>query len=103
MNWFEMPLAPIVSREAVMAMANGVRQVLDAEVGLAVTAVANPSESSDLPVGTAFFGLAIGVRIDAVSAAMPGDRNRIREYSVINLLNFLRRELLFGDRKQYKK
>ena len=102
-KWFEMPPAPIVSREAVMAMANGVRQALNAEVGLAVTGVVSPSESSDLPVGTVFFGLAIGDQIDAVSAAMPGDRNRIREYSVINLLNFLRRELLFGDRKQYKK
>jgi nicotinamide-nucleotide amidase len=102
-KWFEMPPGPIVSREAVMAMANGVRQALNAEVGLAVTGVASPSESSDLPVGMVFFGLAIGDQIDAVSAAMPGDRNRIREYSVINLLNFLRRELLFGDRKQYKK
>ena len=102
-KWFEMPSGPIVSREAVMAMANGVRQALNAEVGLAVTGVVSPSESSDLPVGTGFFGLAIGDQIDAVSAAMPGDRNRIREYSVINLLNFLRRELLFGDRKQYKK
>ncbi|SVB01246.1 uncharacterized protein METZ01_LOCUS154100, partial [marine metagenome] len=102
-KWFEMPPGPIVSREAVMAMANGVRQALNAEVGLAVTGVVSPSESSDLPVGTVFFGLAIGDQIDAVSAAMPGDRNRIREYSVINLLNFLRRELLFGDRKQYKK
>ena len=102
-KWFEMPPCPIVSREAVMAMANGVRQALNAEVGLAVTGVVSPSESSDLPVGTVFFGLAIGDQIDAVSAAMPGDRNRIREYSVINLLNFLRRELLFGDRKQYKK
>ena len=102
-KWFEMPPGPIVSREAVMAMANGVRQALNAEVGLAVTGVVSPRESSDLPVGTVFFGLAIGDQIDAVSAAMPGDRNRIREYSVINLLNFLRRELLFGDRKQYKK
>ena len=102
-KWFEMPPGPIVSREAVMAMANGVRQALNAEVGLAVTCVVSPSESSDLPVGTVFFGLAIGDQIAAVSAAMPGDRDRIREYSVINLLNFLRRELLFGDRKQYKK
>jgi nicotinamide mononucleotide (NMN) deamidase PncC len=46
-----------------------------------------------------FFGLAIGDRIEAVSAVMPGDRNRIREYSVINLLNYLRRTLLFGERE----
>ena len=98
-KWFEMPLDSITSREAVMAMATGVRQALDTDVGLALTGVTSPSESSDLPVGTVFFGLSIGDRIDAVSAAMPGDRNRIREYSVINLLNFLRRELLFGDTK----
>ena len=47
-KWFEMPPGPIVSREAVMAMANGVRQALNAEVGLAVTGVASPSESSEL-------------------------------------------------------
>ena len=98
-KWFEMPPGPMVSREAVMVMANGVRQVLNTEVGLAVTGIASPFESSDIPVGTVFFGLAIGDHIDSVSAAMPGDRNRIREYSVINLLNYLRRTLLFGERK----
>jgi nicotinamide-nucleotide amidase len=82
-----------------MAMANGVRQTLNTEVGLAVTGIASPVESSDIPVGTVFFGLAIGDRIEAVSAVMPGDRNRIREYSVINLLNYLRRTLLFGERE----
>ena len=98
-KWCEMPQGPTVSREAVMVMANGVRQALNAEVGLAVTGIASPVESSDIPVGTVFFGLAIGDRIEAVSAAMPGDRNRIREYSVINLLNYLRRTLLFGERE----
>ena len=96
-KWCEMPQGPMVSREAVMVMANGVRQALNAEVGLAVTGIASPVESSDIPVGTVFFGLAIGDRIEAVSAVMPGDRNRIREYSVINLLNYLRRTLLFGE------
>ena len=96
-KWCEMPQGPTVSRAAVMAMANGVRQALNAEVGLAVTGIASPVESSDIPVGTVFFGLAIGDHIEAVSAAMPGDRNRIREYSVINLLNYLRRTLLFGE------
>ena len=98
-KWCEMPQGPMVSREAVMVMANGVRQALNAEVGLAVTGIASPVESSDIPVGTVFFGLAIGDRIEAVSAVMPGDRNRIREYSVINLLNYLRRTLLFGERE----
>ena len=98
-KWCEMPQGPTVSREAVMIMANGVRQALNAEVGLAVTGIASPVESSDIPVGTVFFGLAIGDRIEAVSAVMPGDRNRIREYSVINLLNYLRRTLLFGERE----
>ena len=98
-KWCEIPQGPTVSREAVMVMANGVRQALNAEVGLAVTGIASPVESSDIPVGTVFFGLAIGDRIEAVSAVMPGDRNRIREYSVINLLNYLRRTLLFGERE----
>ena len=80
-------------------MANSVRETLKTDVGLAVTGITDPVESSDIPVGTMFFGLAIGDYVDAVSTAMPGDRNRIREYSVINLLNYLRRTLMFAEGK----
>jgi hypothetical protein len=41
-----------------------------------------------------FLGLAQGDHVDAREVRLPGDRDRIRQYSVISLLNFLRLSLL---------
>jgi hypothetical protein len=40
-----------------------------------------------------FLDLAIGDQHHAATADLPGDRNRFRNYAVINLLNFLRKTL----------
>ena len=55
-----------------------------------------PAEQEGQPVGTVYLGIAMLGISDARWARMPGDRNRIREYSVINLLNLLRRRVLTG-------
>ena len=49
----------VVSAECAMQMAEGARRVLGADVGLAVTGVAGPTEQEGQPVGTVFFGLAM--------------------------------------------
>ena len=87
------PEGPVVSEDCAKAMAQGVRRVLGADVGLATTGVAGPDELEGQPVGLAILGLATAEGAKALSVRLPGDRNRIREYAVINLLNFLRREL----------
>ena len=51
------PDGPVVSAEAAVAMAQGARQVLGADVGLAVTGVAGPAEQDGQPVGTVFIGI----------------------------------------------
>jgi nicotinamide-nucleotide amidase len=89
-----LPEGPVVTREAAAAMAAGVRRLLDADVGLATTGVAGPDEQEGHPVGTVFLGLALGDEVDATVVRLPGDRNRIRQYGVISLLNFLRLRLL---------
>ena len=90
------PEGPVVTEAAAKAMAEGARKYLKADVGLAVTGVAGPAEQEGQPVGTVYLGIAMPGISDARWARMPGDRNRIREYSVINLLNLLRRRVLTG-------
>jgi nicotinamide-nucleotide amidase len=88
------PEGPVVTAAAAEAMALGVRRLLSADIGLATTGVAGPDEQEGQPVGTVFLGLAQGERTRSTMVRLPGDRNRIRQYAVISLLNFLRLSLL---------
>jgi nicotinamide-nucleotide amidase len=87
------PQGPVVTAEAARAMADGVRRALGADVGLSTTGVAGPSEQEGQPVGTVWCGLAIGDKVQAELVRLPGNRERIRQYAVINLLNLLRHRL----------
>jgi nicotinamide-nucleotide amidase len=84
----------VVSEEAARQMAEGAQRALGADVGIAVTGVAGPTEQDGVAVGTVCFGLAIpGVPTEAVSTRLPGDRERLRQFSTISLLNLLRQRL----------
>ena len=88
----------VVSEACAQQMAEGVRRVLGADVGIATTGVAGPEPLEDQPVGTVWMGLAIpGLPVEALSMRMPGDRDRIRQFSSIGLLNLLRMRLLALD------
>jgi nicotinamide-nucleotide amidase len=85
----------VVSEECAQQMAEGARRVLGADVGLSVTGVAGPNELEGQPVGTVWFGLALHDRpVEAVRGQLPGDRERVRQFSTISLLNLLRLRLL---------
>jgi nicotinamide-nucleotide amidase len=85
---------PAVSAECAIAMATGVRARLSADVGLSTTGVAGPTEQDGRPPGTVFVGLALpGAESEAVELRLPGDRDRIREYSAISAFDLLRRRL----------
>ena len=59
---------------------------------VSVTAVApDPSESQ--PRGTVYLGIIIGHKEFSDEVALPGDRNRLRNYAVISLMNFCRKLL----------
>ena len=88
------PAGPRVSEAAAEAMADGVRRLLHADVGLATTGVAGPDEQDGHPMGTVFLGLALGDQVEARVVRLPGDPDRIRQYSVISVLDLLRRRLL---------
>jgi nicotinamide-nucleotide amidase len=86
--------ASVVSDQAAREMAEAAQRVLGADVGIAATGVAGPTEQDGVPVGTVYFGLAIpGVPTEVVSTRLPGDRERLRQFSTISLLNLLRQRL----------
>ncbi|MDQ3177291.1 MAG: competence/damage-inducible protein A [Actinomycetota bacterium] len=93
-NMLGVPEGPVVSAEAATAMADNVRGVLGADVGLALTGVAGPAEQDGLPPGTLWVGVAIGDEVESHLVRLPGDRLRMRQFSVITALDALRRRLL---------
>src|SRR4029079_3989457 len=77
----------VVSEEAAREMAEGAQRVLGADVGIAVTGVAGPAEQDGAAVGTVCFAIAFPGRLtEAVTTRLPGDRERIRQFSTISLL-----------------
>lgn len=88
------PEGPVVTEDAAVAMAQGVREVMGADIGIATTGVAGPQESEGQPVGTVCLAVAALDGAIASTVRLPGDRERIRQYSTITLLNLLRRTLI---------
>ena len=88
---------PVVSEAAAAAMATGVRRVLGADVGLALTGVAGPAEQDGMPVGTLCVGIDDGTAVVVSTFRLPGQREQMRQMSVITALDFLRRHLLAGE------
>lgn len=88
------PEGPVVSEEAAAAMASGARRVLGADVGLGVTGVAGPDTQDGQDVGTVLLGVDVRGDVTVNQVRLPGDRERIRQYAVISLLDLLRRRLL---------
>jgi nicotinamide-nucleotide amidase len=88
------PEGPVVSDQAAAAMAEGARKVLGADIGLSVTGVAGPAEQDGQPVGTVIFGVAMDGGVETASVQLPGDRDRVRQFAAISLLDLLRRRLL---------
>jgi nicotinamide-nucleotide amidase len=85
----------VVGEEAAKQMAEGAQRLLGADVTVAVTGVAGPDEMDGQPVGTVWYAVAIpGHATEAMTARLPGDRERIRQFSTISSLNLLRMRLL---------
>ncbi len=91
----DVPRGPVVSEAAAVAMAEGARRVLGADVALSLTGVAGPAEQDGQPVGTLCIAVAINGRSTvSTTLRMPGQRDQMRQMSVISSLDFLRRQIL---------
>jgi nicotinamide-nucleotide amidase len=85
----------VVSAECARQLATSARRTFGAEVGLGVTGVAGPEEQEGQPAGTVFFGLAVGDEpAEAVGTQLPGQREMVRQFATISLLNLLRMKLV---------
>ncbi len=91
------PQGPVVSEAAAAAMATGVRRVLGADVGLALTGVAGPTEQDGMPVGTLCVGIDDGHTVFTHLFRLPGQREQMRQMSVITALDYLRRHLVAAE------
>lgn len=92
----------VVTTEAAIQMARGVRELLSADVGISATGVAGPASLEGRPPGTVCLGVSIAAGAvgndsaveQAIEVMLPGRRPQVREFSVITLLSLLRRTLL---------
>lgn len=88
------PEGPVVSAEAAEAMATGACRRLEADAGISVTGVAGPARQEDKPVGTVFMAVTLDGKVESTEIHFAGDRQHIRQFSTISLLDMLRRRLL---------
>jgi competence/damage-inducible protein CinA-like protein len=82
-----------VSEAVAGAMAEGVRRVFGASVGLATSGVAGPAGQGGQPVGTVCLGVADANGTVTRKIRAPGDRGQIRAWATTSALDLLRRRL----------
>ncbi len=81
-----------VSQETAEAMATGARRRTGATFALSITGEAGPEPSENVPVGTAYLGLADAAGCQVVHRVFLGDRARIRAFAAQMALDLLRRK-----------
>ncbi len=79
-----------MSEAAALQMARGARRVLGCDVALALTGVAGPELQEGVPAGTLCVGLVWPDGEATNTFRLPGLREQMRQFSVINSLNWLR-------------
>ena len=88
------PAGPSVSEEMVEAMALGACNVLGASASVATTGVAGPDAWEGIPPGTVWIATCIDGEVESQLLRYRTDRNRIRQYTTITVLDALRKRLL---------
>jgi nicotinamide-nucleotide amidase len=79
----------VVNEQTALAMAEGVREMLGVEVGVAITGEAGPN-TVERPAGTIVVAVSTPEGTRARELAMVGDRERIRTYGVTTALHLTR-------------
>lgn len=82
-----------VSEQCAKDMAENVRQLTGANLGISFTGVAGPSESEGKPVGTVFIGLSSEQGTTVYPLKLSGSRLAIRQRTVKNGFNIIRKSL----------
>ncbi len=88
------PEGPVVSEEAVTAMAIGACRVLGADCSVAVTGVAGPGPRDGVEAGTVWMATSVRGAVEAFHVQWPFDRQRVRQFTTITVLAALRQRLV---------
>ncbi len=84
-----------VSREVAVAMAENIREICNADIGVGVTGVAGPGGGTEeKPVGLVYIAVTNGQKQEVVQRRFPGDRERIRRWTSQEALDLVRRMLM---------
>ena len=95
-NLLDVPEGPVVSEEAVTAMAQGAAELLDADCAIAVTGVAGPDPLHGEDPGTVWMATLVNGEVEATRVKFPFDRERTRQFTTVSILNNLRMRVLAG-------
>jgi len=87
------PEGPSVSEEMAEAMALGACTELGADVSVATTGVAGPDSWEGVPPGTVWVATCVDGQVESQLLRFKTDRDRVRNYTTITVLNLLRKRL----------
>jgi len=96
-NLLDVPEGPVVSEEAVTAMARGAAMLLGADCAIAVTGVAGPDPLDGEDPGTVWMATLVNGEVQATRAKFPFDRERTRQFTTVSILNNLRMRVIAGQ------
>jgi nicotinamide-nucleotide amidase len=83
-----------VSPETAIEMAKGIAKVAGTNIGISTTGIAGPGGGTEeKPVGLVYIGLCINNEVISKKLLISGNRDKVRERSVFEALDFLRRKL----------
>jgi len=84
-----------VSKEVAIALAENIREICNADIGLGITGIAGPAGGSEeKPVGTVWIAVSDGTRNETVHRRFPGDRERVRRFAAQQALDLVRRMVM---------
>ena len=92
----DVPEGPVVSEEAVTAMAHGAARLLGADCAIAVTGVAGPDPLDGEDPGTVWMATLVAGEVEATRVKFPFDRERTRQFTTVSILNNLRMRVRAG-------
>ncbi len=84
-----------VSKEVALALAENIREICNADLGVGVTGIAGPGGGSDeKPVGLVYVAVSNGIKHAVVQRRFFGDRERVRRWPRQLALDMVRRLLM---------
>lgn len=89
-----------ISSEVAGEMAEGIAKTSNTDIGLSTTGVAGPTSTLEgKPVGLVYLGLYINGEVKTKELHLNGNRQDIRNFAVLQALDWLRREILSSIKK----